>query len=411
MILMRMFRGWLVLVAVAAAGLAYWWTESIHGPQWLEASAFVGAFVGTTAATALAQSYMDRLRERAVARRRATRVLDPPPPETRAGLLRADRHIVPFTGREAERAELRRWCQGDKPSVRLIVGAGGVGKTRLALYLGEYLQGLKPIGWSVTVIGAGREADALETLPTTRRPMLLIVDYAETRTGLVELLRSVAGHGGRIRVLLIARSAGDWWRKLGADISAVRALVEEYPPWELPVRVDSTADAAGLVRAAIPCFAAALGVPAPRTDIVPPPADAPLLVLHATALLAVVRSQDDPQAPAGQLVADLGVLTDLLGHERRFWAQSAQQRNLDLELDVLERAVALACLFGAENESDGAELLRRAQDLRDDDRLRRRVAQWLAELYPRGRHPPERRPGAAETGPGHRYRAVGASGA
>jgi hypothetical protein len=119
-------------------------------------------------------------------------VLEQPPPETRAGLLRADRHIVPFTGRDAEYAELREWCRDDKPPVRLIVGAGGVGKTRLALHLGEYL---KSCGWSVTVVAAGKEAVALPaTRAATRRPIFLIVDYAETRTDLVGLLRSVAGH-------------------------------------------------------------------------------------------------------------------------------------------------------------------------------------------------------------------------
>jgi hypothetical protein len=67
-----------------------------------------------------------------------------------------------------------------------------VGKTRLALHLGEYL---KSCGWSVTVVAADKEAVALPTTrATTRRPIFLIVDYAETRTDLVGLLRSVAGH-------------------------------------------------------------------------------------------------------------------------------------------------------------------------------------------------------------------------
>jgi hypothetical protein len=51
-----------------------------------------------------------------------------------AALLRPDRGIVEFIGRETELAELRSWCtSADARSVRTIVGPGGVGKTRLAL--------------------------------------------------------------------------------------------------------------------------------------------------------------------------------------------------------------------------------------------------------------------------------------
>ena len=57
--------------------------------------------------------------------------------------------------------------------------------------------------------------------------MLLVVDYAETRIGLADLLRSVAADdGAAVRVLLLARSAGQWWEQLGAGEGAIRDLVE-----------------------------------------------------------------------------------------------------------------------------------------------------------------------------------------
>jgi tetratricopeptide (TPR) repeat protein len=303
------------------------------------------------------------------------------PPGTLAGLLRADRHIVPFTGRDAEYAELREWCRDDKPPVRLIVGAGGVGKTRLALHLGEYL---KSCGWSVTVVAAGKEAVALPTTrATTRRSIFLIVDYAETRTDLVGLLRSVAGHPDHVRVLLIARSVGDWWWHLRSDVAAVRGLVRAYPPLTLSAQVDSARRPVELVHAAMPHFAAALNVRAPtKIEVTVPDDEVPLLVLHAAALLAVLRSQDH-HVPAGQLVADLGVLDELLGHERRHWEHSATRAGLgDLSPAVLQQAVAVACLFGALDEDEGAKVLRRVPNLRDDESLRRNVARWLRQLYP-----------------------------
>jgi len=47
--------------------------------------------------------------------------------------------------------------------------------------------------------------------------VLLVVDYAETRIGLSALLRAAAADQGlALRVLLLARSAGQWWEQLGA---------------------------------------------------------------------------------------------------------------------------------------------------------------------------------------------------
>jgi hypothetical protein len=56
------------------------------------------------------------------------------PPSGPAGWLRPDRAVVRFTGRETELAELRAWCKPKGTGqVRVLIGAGGVGKTRLAL--------------------------------------------------------------------------------------------------------------------------------------------------------------------------------------------------------------------------------------------------------------------------------------
>lgn len=371
-----------VLGAVASVGLMTWWAND-WDQSWKTLVAVGSAVVG-----ALAPLCVDWARERANVWEKRKRVEEPPYPPNPAGLLRADQRIVPFAGRNDEYDVLREWCRDDKPPVRLIVGAGGVGKTRLALELGEYL---KSVGWSVTVVAPDREADALTTLrDATKHSILLIVDYAETRRDLAELLRSVAEHPAHVRVLLIARSAGDWWEQLGADVAAVRRLVQAYRPMTLSAQLDSTSSPADLVHAAVPHFARALGVPAPKIKRVTVLGERPLLTLHAAALLAVLRSQDH-QASTGQPVVDLdgvlqqdAVLKELLGHERRFWVQSAEQAKLDLGPVVLQRAVAVACLFSAVNESDGAEILRRVPDLRESESHRRAVARWLAQLYPSG---------------------------
>jgi hypothetical protein len=73
-----------------------------------------------------------------------------------AGLLRPDRETVEFTGRETELAALRSWCtSAGARSVLAIVGAGGVGKTRLALKAAAEWEAA---GGEWQRIGAGEEA-------------------------------------------------------------------------------------------------------------------------------------------------------------------------------------------------------------------------------------------------------------
>jgi hypothetical protein len=130
-----------------------------------------------------------------------------------AALLDPRRGLVGFTGREEELAGLLGWCQDGEPrGVRLVTGPGGVGKTRLSV---ELCARLEADGWRCVRAGDGEEADAVGL---ARRgwpgPVLVVVDYAETRAGLSGLLRAVAADPGPVRVPLLARSAGEWRDRL-----------------------------------------------------------------------------------------------------------------------------------------------------------------------------------------------------
>lgn len=119
--------------------------------------------------------------------------------------------MVEFIGRESEQTELLTWCNDPAANpVRLMVGAGGIGKSRLA---GKLMQRLEETGWNCAWVGEGHESEAWhDASEGTNRPVLLVVDYAETRTGLADLLRSIAETDDRtrVRVLLLARGAGEW---------------------------------------------------------------------------------------------------------------------------------------------------------------------------------------------------------
>ena len=304
------------------------------------------------------------------------------PAASPAGLLDPRRGLVSFAGRERELAELLAWCEDDKPrGVRLVTGPGGVGKTRLTE---EVRARLDPDRWRCVPVGDGEDASALEI---ARRgwwaaPVLLVVDYAETRNGLPDLLRAVAADAGRVRVLLLARSKGEWWERLVAGEPAVRELLAAAGGNEpLAEAVSGELSNADLVRVAVPAFADALGVEAPSPVVVEVgPGAVRMLDLHAAALVAVLQSSGS-QEPVNVSVAD--VLDVLLGHEERFWQGTAQRLGLldgtaGLAVMTLRQIVAAGVLLGAGSLDQAVELLERVPGAVSSAN----VARWLRDLYP-----------------------------
>lgn len=121
------------------------------------------------------------------------------------------------TQAQAELGKLRAWATGgpNVPSIRLLTGPGGAGKTRLAWEL-------------VTVIR--REGGIAEFFPgigLSENCDLLIVDYPEEhREEVDKLARTLANMRRRIRVLFLSRrSLEEWHNDLGA--AHARHLVDQ----------------------------------------------------------------------------------------------------------------------------------------------------------------------------------------
>ena len=295
-----------------------------------------------------------------------------------AWYLRPEEQVVAFRSRP-ELDELLAWCIGDgHAAARLVTGDGGAGKTRLALRLG---QTLAANGWQQLWVRRGAERAGVAGVRTMGQPCLLVVDYAETRNDLAGLLDDMAADRGGpdMRVLLLARSAGEWWQTLLASAEKRATALVEAAPLELGP-VPAAGGPQELFAEALAAFARRLKAECPeaRLTLADP---APLvLVIHAAALLTVV----DHALGTGQrhVSSAMGVLEDLLGHEARYWAKSAAARGLTVDLSVLRLAVALGCLIGADSQTSATVLLSRIPDLQDSAEQRGRVARWLHDLYP-----------------------------
>lgn len=302
----------------------------------------------------------------------------------RAGLavaryLRPEEKVVPFRARP-ELEELLGWCGTcGHAGVRLVTGDGGAGKTRLALQLCEELAAN---GWQPLWVPRGSEREGVQAVRDLGQPCVLVVDYAETRRELVDLINDAAENqdGPDLRILLLARSAREWWQHLVAQAEAqAKVLLEAAGPiWLGPVpaaggQLEVFADA-------LTAFAHNLRVARPEATLALSDPDPVVLVVHAAALLAVIdhAAGTIPQRPA---MSGAEVLEGLLGHEAGYWARAAAGRGLDLDLSVLRLAVAVGCLLGADSETAAAELLARVPDL-DSGERRGQVARWLRDMYP-----------------------------
>jgi len=319
-------------------------------------------------------------------------ILEIPEPQTLrpnpSAVLRAEHQVVPFHGRDEELAELYDWCTGDMPAaVRLYTGAGGMGKTRLALEIARHLRDERwqsgfLSGDDASDADQGRPEDLWQALLRTGRPSLVVMDYAESRRPLlISLLRRMKSHQGLpVRLLLLARGARDWWTRLKSEgggigeflqgpSTAVRALRPLAPSSEekrVSYRIAATA------------FSKALDKPVPAEP--PENLDAPffdrVLLLHMSALVKM-----DGQATS----SEEGILDFMLFRERRFWERRVPDWHLPpTVVPGLGRALALITLAGgAATETAAVEELRKLRFFADREHdVLISVVRLLRECYP-----------------------------
>ncbi|MER6159646.1 tetratricopeptide repeat-containing serine protease family protein [Streptomyces sp. NPDC001868] len=333
------------------------------------------------------------------------------PANTPVALLRPDATVVPFTGREDVLARLGAWCdQPGRFSVRLVTGPGGQGKTRLAA---ELVRRLRLRNWSAGFLAAGAPPDLLPLATGTRTPLLLVVDYAETRVEQLQTLLDLVDryeHTGTtpLRLLLLARDkeAGDWWENLCSEALPLR---DPPPGTELPLPdlygdgqepLDDTAFRAigenlAAALTGLPTVTAPVDPAVLRTLPVPDlhdPRHHRALDLQMAALVALLQALDPEDGPADEPYEGV-----LLRHEQKIWRHTAHSQGLGaLTLSARRELVASATLCGSPADRDEArDILARlstlttvttgtpdATDTSTPPDPVDPAADWLATLYP-----------------------------
>ena len=263
-------------------------------------------------------------------------------------LLRAEEALLPFDpARQPDVESLNAWLDDTRwpLAVRLITGAGGQGKTRLAL---EICQQRLASNWDAGFLDSDIEVNRMpaswQALRNLNQPLLIVIDYAETRqTPFLALLKAALQNPGNqpVRMLLLARDGGEWWDNLPSRDRQCEPLLSGHAtsgPFRLPALYEAELDRREAYNKALRVFARTLGVSAPEIvpDLLGKHFERPLYVQMA-ALLALYGER--PTTAQGLTKA-------LLNHERRYWSGILAQFNWLEPERRAEQLLALTTLAG-----------------------------------------------------------------
>jgi len=234
--------------------------------------------------------------------------------ELRADLLLPRYRLVPYAGKAFRQTleDLLAWARGleaARPPVglRIYIGPGGAGKTRLLIEAGE---ALRREGWWTGFLRAGRLTPTNARLLTAdARPTLLIADYIanrpdEARTLLREAARACRERTAPLALVLLERAFPEWLQKDLQDYTDPEYVgwpaflglpTVEKAPRALPAL--DPEDRRALFREARARFAALLqadGRSLPDYDELP---ESPLHVLLLALLTAAGERVDRPADP------------------------------------------------------------------------------------------------------------------
>ncbi|MBF0380842.1 MAG: tetratricopeptide repeat protein [Magnetococcales bacterium] len=305
--------------------------------------------------------------------------------EAPSTLLRPEFQTVPFHSvREGQLQEIIQWAENEESlystEVRLLIGAGGSGKTRLML---EGCNRLKKKGWIAGFLPHGKLSKNTKLLKKlTLEPInaLIVLDYAESRREeLVKVLMEAVGISvnRRFCVVLLARGAGDWWDgradklKEYPEVEAVLRSSATSGPYLLTAKTLNSDDRKKIFYEAQYAFAKKLN----KTTTTIQPPDLlddhfdQLLYIHMTALASL---REEKVSLAADDLLDL-----TLSHERDYWEKCGKEAGFDVHMiDGISQVVLQLTLAGGTDSSKDAKIV-----IRHTPQSRDWTAQQRIELF------------------------------
>lgn len=282
-----------------------------------------------------------------------------------AALLDARHGIAPFVADPAVEAGLDAWVAQDDPLlVRLEYGPGGVGKTRRWLEYCHARQGEGLYGLLSRRDDPTLTAKHYAQVASMSEMRVLVVDYAESQSGLVTrlLTQALKQKSGQTRIILLARNAAEWWARLRRSKGAIQDLLTSHALGEMraePMGIPAERRQEAMT-GAVGAYAARLGlddgIPVPDPDLY-----GSALEMQMAALTAVMQNEGDDLVAA------------VLDRERRFWEQHETPALPAALLEAM--AVAVYQVDGVSTRAEAEEMFYGRGAFRD---LR---AHELAELY------------------------------
>ena len=317
--------------------------------------------------------------------------LPQPPPRNdnfiRPGsLLRADRQIVDFRGRQEEMDILHDWVKnGANQSTGLITGSAGSGKTRLAL---EFCENLVSNKWKSGFLSKSIRSDALldEFSKLLHEPKnhFVVVDYLDRMSvPLSELLNCIPAHAHpdcRVRILILDRDEEHFFKEWDLARDYRDSIHSEPEVDEALGPVDEDDDGRKeAYQNALRCFAEYLELEAPalndELDFSDPTFNR-ILFLHMHAL---------GQLQGVTLDGENGILQHHLERETSFWRQRAKNSDIPQSLfDYFGLFLAKVTMSGgAKNEREAVNLLDTLSVFKDQTLATKlSIAKFFHNLYP-----------------------------
>ncbi|EPJ37454.1 hypothetical protein STAFG_5497 [Streptomyces afghaniensis 772] len=313
--------------------------------------------------------------------RPSTDLLTPPyvPIDGETGPLQqlwARHDVIRFLPRD-ELDFLQDWFQAPDPDegprtrIALLHGQGGAGKTRLAA---ELASRLSHEGWYAGFLVRSPDPRDLSWLGHVASPLLVVVDYVEDAksSDVVNLLRAVRRRTEPTCLILTARTVSGWWEEIAG---ALRHEAHPYVLENRPLRPRHPRQN-DVYRAALHSFGGPQSVALAGTPP-PDPNAGRWTTLDLVMLGWLAARQDGGDLPE----SEEGLYEEILRHELNYWKRSYRAQ-VGKPSESLLRAVGACISLLAPRADRLSNALKAVEDLAEDAKWRREVAELFVELLP-----------------------------